>query len=172
MKLDLHTHCLWATDYHPPTAETVSRIVNQIKARGLDGIAITEHWDSSYGFKVKEIVEQVFNNEVLIIPGQEVDRAGRHEVDLYLPDGSVFRFLAHPGYPPNSYLIDNVHGIEIENSLHNWQINRDWVREMTEEYNLVPLRNSDAHSIERIGHLYNELTLDELCAHAEPGPGP
>jgi len=41
----------------------------QIKASGLDGIAITEHWDKEYGFKVKEIVTRSFISEVLIIPG-------------------------------------------------------------------------------------------------------
>jgi len=117
---------------------------------------------------VKEIVEQFFNNEVLIIPGQEVDRSGRHEVELCLPDGSVFRFLAHPGYPPNSHFVDNIHGIEIENSLHNWQINRDWVREMAEAHDLTLLRNSDAHTLERIGYFYNELSLEELCSRTSP----
>jgi len=53
--------------FRAPSEEIVARIIAQIKARGLDGIAITRHWDKEYGFKVKEIVTRSFNNEVLII---------------------------------------------------------------------------------------------------------
>lgn len=53
--------------FRAPSEEIFARIIAQIKARGLDGIAITEHWDKEYGFKVKEIVTRSFNNEVLII---------------------------------------------------------------------------------------------------------
>lgn len=69
MKLDLHTHCYEATFFRAPSQEIVARIMAQIKASGLDGIAITEHWDKEYGFKVKEIVTRSFISEVLIIPG-------------------------------------------------------------------------------------------------------
>jgi hypothetical protein len=55
------------TLFRAPSEEIVARIIAQIKARGLDGIAITGHWDKGYGFKAKEIVTRSFNNEVLII---------------------------------------------------------------------------------------------------------
>jgi len=168
MKLDLHTHCYEATGFRPPTLEIVKRIIDQIKAGGLDGIAITEHWDKNYGFKVKEIVEQFFDNEVLIIPGQEIDIAGRQQdVELYLPNGSIFRFIAHPGYPTSSYIIENVQGIEIENGLHNWHIDKERVKALADKYDLLILKNSDAHSVERIGQYYNEISLEELCARAK-----
>jgi histidinol phosphatase-like PHP family hydrolase len=168
MKLDLHTHCYEATGFCPPTLEIVKRIIDQIKAGGLDGIAITEHWDKNYGFKVKEIVEQFFDNEVLIIPGQEIDIAGRQQdVELYLPNGSIFRFIAHPGYPTSSYIIENVQGIEIENGLHNWHIDKERVKALADKYDLLILKNSDAHSVERIGQYYNEISLEELCARAK-----
>ncbi len=168
LKLDLHTHCYEATGFRPPTLEIVKQIIDQIKARGLDGIAITEHWDKYYGLKVKEIVEQFFNNEVLIIPGQEINIGGRQEeVELYLPNGSTFRFLAHPGYPTSSYIIENVQGIEIENGLHNWHIDKERVRVLAGEHDLLLLRNSDAHSVERIGQYYNEISLEELYARAK-----
>lgn len=167
LKLDLHTHCYEATGYRAPSLEIVRQIVDQIKAKGLDGIAITEHWDKDYGFKVKEIVEQFFNNEVLIIPGREVDVKEHQEVELYLPNGSTFRFLAHPGFPVNSYIIEDVQGIEIENGLHNWHINKERVRELAEEHGLLLLKNSDAHFISQIGQYYNEISLEELIARAK-----
>lgn len=166
LKLDLHTHCYEATGYRHPTLDIVKQIVDQVKWRGLDGIAITEHWDKDYGFKVKEVVEQSFGNEVLIIPGREIDIKGRQEVELYLPNGSTFRFLAHPGYPSptTSYVIEDVHGIEIENGLHF--IDKKRVRGLAEKYDLLLLKNSDAHFVAHIGQYYNELSLEELYARA------
>ena len=167
LKLDLHTHCYEATGYRSPTVEIVKQIINQIRARGLDGIAVTEHWDKEYGFRVKEMVEQFFDNEVLIIPGQEID-VGRfqQEVELYLPNGSTFRFLAHPGYPSNSYSVENVQGIEVDNDMHKWEIDKAKVREVAEEHGLLLLSNSDAHSLRDIGSYYNDISLEELYARA------
>ena len=56
LKIDLHTHCYEATGYQPPTLDIVRRIVDAVKARNLDGIAITEHVDRFYGQQVKDIV--------------------------------------------------------------------------------------------------------------------
>ena len=117
--------------------------------------------------RVKEIVDESFNNEVLIIPGWEIDVPGRQEIELFLPNGATFRFLAHPGYPINSYTIENIQGIEIENALHNWHIDRERVRALGEEHDLLLLSNSDAHSIDHIGQYYNEIDLDELIARAK-----
>lgn len=105
-----------------------------------------------------------FNNEVLIIPGQEIDIKGRQEVELYLPNGATFRFLAHPGFPMNSYVIENIQGIEMENALH--YIDKEKVRALAEEHSLLLLSNSDAHSIDWIGRYYNEIDLDDLIARA------
>jgi hypothetical protein len=66
LKIGFMRIALRLTLFGAPSEEIVARIIAQIKARGLDGIAITEHWDKEYGFKVKEIVTRSFNNEVLI----------------------------------------------------------------------------------------------------------
>jgi predicted metal-dependent phosphoesterase TrpH len=148
--------------------DIVAEIVARIKDRRLHGIAITEHNNKKYGYTVKEIVEQSFNNEVLIIPGQEIDLGRREVVELYLPNNSVFRFLAHPGrYPGLTEEIGDVQGIEIDNALHNWHINKARVKELAERYGLILLRNSDAHNLEDIGTFYNEIDLEELQARAQ-----
>lgn len=164
LKLDLHTHCFEAMNYAKPTLETVSRIVELVKARGLDGIAITEHKNSQYGFEAREILERHFNDEIIIIPGREI-WVGFHEVvELYLPDGFIFRFVPHPGFPWDSMPLDRVQGIEIENCLHS--INPDLVRQAAEKHGLLLLRNSDAHTLDMIGSFYNEIDLEELSARA------
>jgi PHP family Zn ribbon phosphoesterase len=168
LKLDLHTHCYEATAFARPTVATVEKIVAQIRDRGLDGIAITDHHNKSFGYEVKEIVERFFDNAVLIIPGQEVDEGLMEIVELYLPGNAIFRFVAHPGYPGQP-VVDNkrLHGIEIENGGHNWHIDRQAVKDMAERSGLLLLSNSDAHYLEDIGRFYNEITLEELCQRAQ-----
>ena len=109
-------------------------------------------------------MERSFNSEVLIIPGQEIDIRWRQEVELFLPNGATFRFLAHPGYPTISNVIENIQGIEIENALHF--IDKVRVMALAEEYDLLLLSNSDAHSIDNIGRYYTEIDIEELVARA------
>ncbi len=171
MKLDLHTHCLEALGLYGralPSAQMVQRIVNKVKERGLDGIAITEHSDRHRAFLVRDLVERQFNNEVLIIPGQEGVRFGQHLVELYLPDNYVFRFLPHPGYPAGRWwdeLLDGIHGIEIKNG--QYAIDQSKALAAAQEYGLLLLSNSDAHNLEEIGLYYNVIEIEELCSRGE-----
>ena len=149
-----------------------------VKRRGLDGIAVTEHYTNYYGHKVKEIVDAQFDNKIVIIPGQEVARtlSGRelgviHVVELYLPDDLIFRFIAHPGHPYvkdlSQYIDDGIHGIEIKNPLHDGDgLSEKQIEELAEKYGLILLTNSDAHRLEDIGTYHNEIEVDELCARA------
>lgn len=169
MKLDLHTHVF--EEFLPVspraiTIRSVERLVEAIKKAGLDGIAVTEHNTKAYGYRVKEIVETHFDSEVVVIPGREVHSIPIHFVELDLPCDGIFsfRFLAHPGYPGDS--IDNIasfDGIEIENAAHNWHIDREKVKNIAVEHNLVLLSNSDAHSLADIGRCYSEISLEDLC---------
>lgn len=167
LKLDLHTHCYEATGFRQITPEIAERIAARIKERGLNGIAITEHADKSYGFRAKELIEAA-HPDILIIPGQEIDRWPVQVVELYLPGGVTFRFLAHPGYPGDLTSADGLHGIEVENPLHNWHINQERVMALAQKYGLLLLRNSDAHTVEDIGACYNEVSIEELVARARP----
>jgi histidinol phosphatase-like PHP family hydrolase len=170
LKLDLHTHCYEATE--SSSLETVEKIVNAVKARGLDGIAITEHGDKNYSYKIKEVVEEYFNNEILIIPGQEVytDLIYIQIIELYLPGNATFRFVAHPYHIYDFFRYFNghyhmLHGIEIDNYQHNWEmtkLNKKKICEVAEEHGLMLLANSDAHSLENLGRYYNEIDLDDL----------
>ena len=168
MKLDLHTHCMEAVSFQPFSVELASRILEKIQAKGLDGIAITEHWDRYSGQRIKELVEEYFPGQALIIPGQEIDVGAYQVVELFLPTGSVFRFLAHPGYVSESTLEKTgpLHGIELYNGFHP-AIPRDKVKALAEEHGLLLLSNSDAHYLDHLGTFYNEISLEELCARAD-----
>lgn len=166
MKLDLHTHCQEATRFARPDVRVVERIIAAVKEKGLDGIAITDHGNRGYAYQIMEIVEQSFNNEIIIVPGQELDRVYQHVVELYLPDMSVFRFIAHPGYPTSYWAnnIDDIHGVEINNG--NYPINQEVARDFVDKNGLILLSNSDAHTLSNIGLYYNEIDLEQLCAKA------
>ncbi|MEW6033397.1 MAG: PHP domain-containing protein [Chloroflexota bacterium] len=175
LKLDLHTHPYEATGIREPDVGLATEIVTAIKACRLDGIAVTEHEDSEFGYKLKYLVERHFPDQVVIIPGREVvvSELGFAEVvELYLPSGVVFRFLAHPSYPyPDQFAagLSSLHGIELRNGLHDRQLDCEKIRAMAGEYGLLLLENSDAHRLRDIGLFYNEVDLDELASRAVAG---
>ena len=170
LKLDLHVHMNEATGFAPLTVDIVEQLIETVRRKGLDGIAVADHegYDPDYPFKVRDIVEQKFDNAILIIPACEREVALNHEVELYLSEDKMFRFLAHPGDPyyPGPVPINNVQGIEIKNAMHF--ANKKIALKAAEEHDLMLLENSDAHHFEDIGRYYNEIELEELYAGAIP----
>jgi len=165
LKIDLHTHCLESTGDSVPSLGTVKKIIEHVRKRGLDGIAVTDHDKKEYGFRFKEVADRHFPGEILIIPGQEISLYREHVVELFLPNGSVFRFCAHPffGKHFDEFLRkegDKIHGIEIKNAA--WQLQEDKVREVAKQYDYIILENSDAHSVSDIGYHYNEIDMEDL----------
>ena len=161
LRLDLHTHCFEALA-DVPNAKSVKAIVDTVRRKGLDGIAITEHMSMSFGLRAKEIAEQELGDDILLMPGREIADKAHEVVEVLLPNGSVFRFLAHP-YSLDFYRpSDDIHGIEIQNFLHNFQIDEKIVKKMAQDYSLILLNNSDAHALTEIGSLYTEISLEEL----------
>lgn len=171
LKLDLHTHCLEAVGFAGADEEVVCRIASAIKSRGLDGIAITDHHKVAFSYKVRDICQRLYGDEIIIIPGQEVDEYPAEVVELHLRPGLVFRFLAHPGYPGSwSGIIDTVSGIEVANAAHDWHIDKGVVRSVAKHRRLLRLANSDAHYLEDIGKHYNVISLEELEFLASVSP--
>jgi len=179
LKLDLHTHCGEATSCLDPTLEVVKKIVAVVKDRGLDGIAVTEHYAKAFGYGVKEIVDHHLNGEIIVIPGQEIDKAFPgierglfhvHIVELYLPGDVTFRFIAHPLRGEigelDHQIDDSIHGIELKNPNHDYEMDEAKIREVAEKHDLLLLANSDAHFLSDIGKHYNEIEIGELCARA------
>ena len=145
-----------------------------MRERGLDGIALTEHWNVEHGWKLKEIIEELYGDEFVVLVGQELDISTTQQVtEIYLPNDVTYRYLCHPGYPGNDWSVpENLHGIEIENGMHSWHMNRPRIQALAEEHNLMLLKNSDAHYLEKIGVYYNELALEELVARVTGEPLP
>jgi PHP family Zn ribbon phosphoesterase len=171
LRLDLHTHIWEATGCAEPTPDIVRRVVEVARSRGLDGIAVTEHNYPEYGLRFKQLADRCLEDHFLIIPGQEIDQYSRNRqiVELYLPGGVTFRFLAHPGQPEGSLDGDlsDLHGIELCNAVHDWHIQRDRVLYIAQQRGLLLLAVSDAHRIEHIGRVYTSVSLEELCSRAK-----
>lgn len=174
LKLDLHTHVWEAFSFQPPSLSIAEQVVAQIKARGIDGIAITDHHNQEWAHQFRALVESHFPGEVIIIPGWEIEVRppaspfDEYQVaELFLPGGGVFRIYCHPGfYSPNIIIEDNIHAIEIENSIHNWHMRQTEIAEVAQAHSLLTVRVSDAHQLERIGTRYTELELEELYRRA------
>ena len=179
LKLDLHTHIWEAFNFQPPTLEIAEKVVRQIKSAGIDGIGITDHHNKDWSFEFRELVEQHFPGEVVIIPGWEIEVrpeqnpfAEYQVAELFLPpmdgmEGGVFRTYCHPGYySPEIIIEEDVHAIEIDNYIHNWHIRKPQVREKADAHGLLVMEVSDAHNLENIGLRYSEFDLKDLYDRA------
>lgn len=174
LKIDLHTHLLEASNFAKASEEVADKVVAVMRERGLEGIALTEHWNVEHGWKLKAIIEDKYGDEFVILVGQELDISQTQQVtEIYLPNNVTYRYLCHPGYPGNDWSVpENLHGIEIENGMHSWHLNRQRIRDLAEEHDLMLLKNSDAHYIEKIGVYHNELAVEDLVARATGQPLP
>ena len=174
VKLDLHTHIWEAFNFQEPSPEIAKRVVEEIKKKGIDGNAITDHHNYEWAMRFKELVEELYPSEVIIIPGWEIEIRPESSpfdeyqvTELFLSETSVFRIYCHPGYySPNIIIEDNIHAIEIDNYIHNWHIRKPLVERIAEEHSLMTVEVSDAHNIENLGLRYTEVDLDELHSRA------
>ena len=174
VKLDLHTHVWEAFNFQPPSVSIAEKLVAQIKSAGINGIGITDHNNKDWAFQLRDLVEQHYPGEVIIIPGWEVEvRPASNPFDeyqvgeLFLPEGGVFRIYSHPGYYSQNILIeDGIHAIEIDNYMHNWHIRRDQVEEVARTHDLLTVEVSDAHNLDNIGLRYTEVEMAELYRRA------
>ena len=166
LKVDLHVHLGEAVNFVKPSFNIAKKVVDAIKERGLDGIAITDHDRNDYAFQMKEVIETHFH-DIVIICGQEVRFGLNHVVELFLSDDVTFRFIAHPGRLSNlpKMIKNGIHGLEIENG--SFFINKENISALAETSGLILLSNSDAHSLSDIGRHYNNIDLEELKRRAK-----
>ena len=179
LKLDLHTHVWEAFNFQPPSLEIAEKVIRQVKSAGIDGIGITDHHNKDWSFEFRELVEEYFPGEIVVIPGWEIEVrpeqnpfAEYQVAELFLPpmdgmEGGGFRNYCHPGYySPEIIIEQDIHAIEIDNYLHNWHIRKPQVREKASTHGLILTEVSDAHKLENIGLRYTEIELSELYERA------
>jgi len=163
LRLDLHVHTEGSPDAHTKIAE-LPRI---IRAKGLDGIAVTEH----------DHFRPAGFDDVIILPGLEVSSADGHVIALGISelippkmsadetirrihDQNGVAIIPHP-YDPVcecvkiSSLKVKPDAVEVRNAdalsftISSWLARRDAVR-----FNLPQVAGSDSHIPESIGDCY------------------
>jgi hypothetical protein len=175
-KLDLHTHPIEAlrfdmgiTGIHEITEKVADVIVKTVKAAGLNGIAITETNNFNHGWVAGLQILDFFQKEnIVILPGTELEHNGQHFLQLYIPDyyrrrmpyfkkQDWFMVLAHPGYY-NPLEMSQLDGIKLD-AVESYSLLGDFAaaEQVSRELNIPTIRTSDAHSLNQIGYGYLEV---------------
>lgn len=175
-KIDLHTHPIEALksqfgikgigDIKSGVAEA---IVKAVKKAGLNGIAITERNNFNHSWvAAMEILDHFKNENLVILPGEELDYAGQKLLHIYIPD--YFRrrmpffqgkewimILAQPGFI-NPLELDRIAGIQLDAvegaSLRG---NFDEAERVALEKRIPVIKASDAADLVDLGKFYSEL---------------
>lgn len=190
MKLDLHVHSYYSDDSN----SRVKDIIDAALARGLAGIAITDH-NSFAGSR--EALEVNPHPSFLIIPGAEYATEHGHVQGLFISgDLTLDESLRGPkGLWPFNTVVEEIHrqggitvlahpfknrtelpeevwskvdAVEIFNSRAAYggrnRQANDQARETAAKYSLPVTAGSDGHWLGEIGNSYLELSLDQLHA--------
>lgn len=186
LKIDLHTHPIEALEKEMGikgildiNKEVAKRIVEAIKAAGLDGIAITEHRDFNRSWVAcLEIMKNFPKENLIILPGWKKDHKGSSQqyLEIFIPDylrkcfkffneKEWFRIFAHPGH----YKPFDIAGLEnLEKEVGKFDAVEERSKhgefkladEISKLRNIPKIKTSDAHQLEEIGLFYMKLEFD------------
>jgi len=183
MKIDMHVH----TEYSYDGVSKVEEVFDYAEKRGLDGVAITDHFDTRSWEPARKIAEE---KNMYFIPGEEIKVLNKNgkimaEVLAYFLEEGIgnktiqelekeihsqggLLFLAHPyakSRPAPKHIkkyLGYVDGIETVNARSRvWHINRKAIK-TARKMHLPVVGGSDAHIPEEIGYSYTEADADDL----------
>jgi hypothetical protein len=175
-RLDLHTHPISALREQMGikgigdiSKDVAAEIVRTIKAAGLNGIAITEKNNFNHGWVACLQIMDFFKSEnLIIIPGVEIDYQGIQLLQLYIPiiyrkrmrffnNQEWFWILANPGLINPVDLktleplkIDSVEGLSLKGKF-------DIAGKISQKRNIPVIQASDSIHMSDIGSYYMEL---------------
>ncbi len=176
LKLDLHTHPIFALKesmgirgIRDINKEVARAIVKAVKKAGLNGIAITETHNFNHGWvSALEIMDHFQGENLIILPGAEIDFGGQHFLQIYVPEyyrrripffknKEWFHVLAHPGHfqPLDSALDPGVNIDAVEEASLRGQFAEASAFSGARGSSLI--KTSDAHSLEEIGSYFIEV---------------
>jgi predicted metal-dependent phosphoesterase TrpH len=170
LRFDLHVHSSYSRDGMSP----VEDILEAAKAKGLDGVAITDH-DSTAGVRrALEVVDKVAPG-LLVIPGEEVSTLSGHLIVLGITmDIQGGRSVAdtmeearrlggvvivpHPYNRPRHGMPipAGVDAVEVYNSRYILGVHNRIATRKARQLNLPEVSGSDAHHASMVG---NAITL-------------
>jgi hypothetical protein len=178
IKIDLHTHPVLALKermgiqgIRDIKKEVASAVVKAIKNAGLNGIAITEHSNFNHSWVAAlEIMDHFRGEDLIILPGVELDYSGQHYLQIFIPDyfrrripffrgKEWFTILAHPGYfqpldlsPDGQVLIDAVEELSLKGEF-------PLAGQIAGNKGISKIKTSDAQTLEDIGRFYMEMEI-------------
>jgi predicted metal-dependent phosphoesterase TrpH len=163
--IDLHCH----TRVHSAcSALTPDALIRAARARGLDGVCITEHdalWSADdiggladeMGFVVlrgMEVTTEVGHVLVYGLDRHEPAMASLHELKRIVRDRGALMFLAHPsrryGTLPPDDLASTFDSVESHNGTEG-MLQNDNAARLAQGLSLPGIGGSDAHSVREVG---------------------
>jgi predicted metal-dependent phosphoesterase TrpH len=191
MRFDLHIH----SKHSPDSNSSVKDIIGTAKARGLNGISITDH----NSFSGSEEALMLETDDFLIIPGCEYSTDQGHLLAYFLKSGLENKgfkrdnkgrfhwqdivegahdqdaavFMAHPHKymkVHDTEIWNQIDGIEVYNSRASLcrNINANLQAFKTSQlYSKAFSAGSDAHWLDEIGHAFFECTLKDSFDKSE-----
>ncbi len=178
VKLDLHTHPIEALKNTMGikgigniNVSVAGAIVKAVKDAGLNGIAITEHSNFNHGWVASlEIFDHFRKENLIILPGAELDYGKQQYLQIYVPDywrrripffqgKEWFWILAHPGFY-NPLDFDEISKVKFD-AVEGKSIHGEFAAasQIAAERNVPIIQSSDAHKLEDIGLGCTELEL-------------
>lgn len=176
LKIDLHTHPIAALKQQMGiqgirdiNKEVAFEIVKSIKAAGLNGIAITEKNNFNHSWVTCLQIREYFQSENLVIlPGAELDVNGHQFLQLYIPGiyrrripffkGKEWFYILSPSdvtQPFETAALNHINYDAVEEqSLKGYFTDS---LKISKEYNIPLIQASDAYSMKDLGSFYMEL---------------
>jgi hypothetical protein len=178
-KLDLHTHPIESLKtemgikgIHEITEKVAGAIVKAVKQAGLNGIAITETNNFNHGWVAGlQILDHFQKENVVVLPGVELEHNQQHFLRLYIPDyyrrrmpffkqQDWFTILAHPGlyYPLEMSQLEGIQLDAVES--HSRHGDFALAEQVSREKNIPAIRTSDARSLNQMGREWVEVDFN------------
>jgi hypothetical protein len=175
-KIDFHTHPIEALKIQfgiqgirDIKSGAVEAIVKAVKKAGLNGIAITERNNFNHSWVAAlEILDHFKGENLVILPGEELDYAGQKLLHIYVPDYYRRRMpffqdkewvmiLAQPGLV-NPLDLDKLASIKLD-AVEGTSLKGDFeqAERVALEKSIPVIKASDAVDLADIGKFYTEL---------------
>jgi len=187
LKIDLHIHSKYSED----GAGSPKEIIQNLKKKGLNGMAITDHNNIKGGLEAKKIAPKDF----IVIPGVEISTRDGHIIALNINENikrdlsteeTIDQIIEKGGTPIIPHLYRNmsgikvnnlkkihkkIHAIEVFNSCSVPQTNLKTMK-TAKKYNLGGTGGSDSHTPEYAGYAYtvfktNDFIIDSIISEIE-----
>lgn len=176
IKIDLHTHPIEALKakfgikgIKDIKGVVIEEIVKAISNAGLNGIAITEHQNFNHSWVAAlEILDNFKRENLIILPGEELDYEGQKLLHIYVPDYYRRRLpffqnkewimiLAQPGFA-NPLDLEKIAGIKLD-AVEGRSLKGNFVQaeRVALEKRIPVIKASDSARLADIGKFYTEL---------------